>query len=341
MKVALAENGSAWNAFVFAQPQATAFHQFGWAAALKKAAGHKSYFLSAEENGEIKGVLPLCLMEGRLFGRFLVSLPHYLGSVCAVTEEAAEALVNQACALAEELKADSLELRGNTALPAAEKRGLALDQHKASFKIDLTAGEEVIWKNLKKQVRNRIRKGDKAGLTLDRGHHLLNEFWEIFSLNMRAIGSPTFSRQFFGAVLEEFAENAELLVARQDGRPAAAKLLLGFRDTLTMLWGAAAPKAKLEGANYWLTWQALRYALSRNYAVLDMGRSTVDSGPYQYKSYWGGSELRHCWYLYQRARAMKDLRAESPRFRLARKVWRNLPLSLTRAAGPWIARQIP
>lgn len=334
-------NPQSWDDFVAAQPQATVFHRFGWASALAEGAGHRPYFLCAEESGEIVGVLPLCLMESRLFGRFLVSLPHYLGSVCAVNREAADALLQRACALAKELRADSLELRGNEPLAAAQECGLLLDTHKASFLLDLTAGETAIWKNLRKQTRNRIRKGQRAQLQFESGQHLLDEFWRIFSINTRAIGSPTFDRKFFAAVISAFGSDAQFLVARQAGRAVAAKLVLRFRDTLTMLWGGTIPREKSEGANYFLTWETLHYAICSGCRVLDMGRSTVGSGPYQFKAHWGGRELRHHWYLLQAAGGSAELRAENPRFRLIRQVWRKLPLPVTRWLGPWVARQIP
>jgi len=329
-----------WNEFVSARAEATLFHHFAWAEALSRGAGHQPYFLSVKERGEVLGVLPLCLVKSRLFGRFLVSLPHYLGGISAANEQAEELLVERALDLARELSVDSLEIRGNNPLPPAERRGFRLDERKSSFLIDLTAGEEAIWGSLRKQTRNRIRKGQQAGLALEAGDHLLPQFWRVFSANMRAIGSPTFSARFFGAVLEAFGEDAQILLARQNQRPVAAKLVLRFRDTLTLLWGGTAPRDKSEGANYYLTWEAIRYALSCGCRVLDMGRSTVDSGPYFFKSHWGGREIRHRWYLYEHRRSA-ELRAENPRFRLARRLWRRLPLSLTRSLGPWIARQIP
>lgn len=341
VNVDLAKDGKAWEDFINRRPEATGFHRFAWAEALQRAAGHRPYFLQAEEAGEVVGVLPLSLVEGPLFGKFLVSLPHYLGGICAASEVAAEALIGRACELADELQVNALELRGNAPWAAAEKRGMFLDEHKASFLIDLTSGEAALWKGLRKQNRNRIRKGQQANLSVENGAHLLDDFWQIFSLNTRAIGSLTFSRQFFGAVLETFGEKAQLLVARHQGKVVAAKLVLGFRDTLTMLWGGTRPKLKAEGVNYFLTWETLRYALARGYRVLDMGRSTVDSGPYHFKAHWGGEEMRHHWYIYARQGSPETLRAESARFRRARRIWRNLPLSVTRALGPWIARQIP
>jgi FemAB-related protein (PEP-CTERM system-associated) len=341
LEVRITTENKVWNAFVAGCPEATVFHSFNWAAALAKGAGHQPYFLSAMDDGEIVGVLPLCLMQSRLFGRFLVSLPHYLGGICSSRPEATSALLEAACELARKLSVDTLELRGNSALPEAENKGFVLDRHKASYLVDLTPGEAQLWQSLRKQTRNRIRKGQQSGCKFESGHHLLEEFWQIFSANMREIGSPTFAPGFFSSVFDAFGEDAEILLARQGINAVAAKLVLRFRDTLTLLWGAALPQAKSEGANFFLTWEALRYALARGCHVLDQGRSTVGSGPYHFKAHWGGRELVHHWYIYRVSGAVPDMRAESPRFALARKIWQKLPLSATRVLGPWISRQIP
>jgi FemAB-related protein (PEP-CTERM system-associated) len=340
INILITTEDKAWNAFVAGCPEATVFHSFNWAAALAKGAGHRPYFLSALDAGEIVGVLPLCLMQSRLFGKYLVSLPHYLGGVCAVNHAAEAALLEYACKLADELKVNALEIRGNNPLPSTAEH-FNMENYKASFLVDLSAGEEALWKSQRKQTRNRVRKGQQHGLALLSGHDLLEDFWRIFSLNTRAIGSVTFGKEFFNAILQAFGDDVKILAAVQNNTILAAKLTVRFRDTLTMLWGGTTPHEKADGVNYWLTWETLRYALATGCNTLDMGRSTMGSGPYQFKAHWGGKELRHYWYTYPARRAATQLRAESPRFRLARTVWRRLPLSLTRCLGPWIARQIP
>ena len=334
-------NNQLWNSFVLAQPQATLYHHAAWATVLADGASHRPYFLSAFEGADVVRVLPLSLVESKLFGRFLVSLPHYLGGVCAATPQATTALLDYACVLARKLGVDTLELRGNAPLADLEHLPFQLDSRKASFLVDLTPGEEILWTGLRKQNRNRIRKGQQVGLCLELGHQYLTDFWQIFSANTHALGSPTFSQGFFAEILTAFGEDAQILLARQGSRAVAAKLVVKFKGTLTMLWGATLPREKADGTNYFLTWETIRYALAHGCTTLDMGRSTIDSGPYQFKAHWGGQELVHHWYTYQVKGPVAELRAESPRFRLARRTWRKLPLPLTRKLGPWLARQIP
>ena len=48
-----------WDAFVYACPEATFFHRAGWQTIIQRAFGHRTYFLYAEVDGVIQGVLPL------------------------------------------------------------------------------------------------------------------------------------------------------------------------------------------------------------------------------------------------------------------------------------------
>ena len=48
-----------WNAFVRRHPEGTFFHLAEWQQVLAKAFGHRTHYLLAEQDGEIRGVLPL------------------------------------------------------------------------------------------------------------------------------------------------------------------------------------------------------------------------------------------------------------------------------------------
>ena len=100
----------AWDAYVQAAPDATFFHRAGWKTVLERAFGHKTYFLYAEQDGAITGVLPLAAVKSALFGHSLASLPFCVyGGIVADTPEVAAALRQQACELADQLGVGALE----------------------------------------------------------------------------------------------------------------------------------------------------------------------------------------------------------------------------------------
>ena len=103
---------AAWDAYVLAAPAATFFHRAGWQPVLRSAFRHDTYFLKAEREGRIVGVLPLAHVKSFLFGSALTGLPFAVyGGVVADDDEAAAALDAEAQRLARELGVQHLELR--------------------------------------------------------------------------------------------------------------------------------------------------------------------------------------------------------------------------------------
>ena len=62
-----------WDQFVETSNAATFFHRAACKTILERSFGHSTYFLYAEEHGEVQGVLPLVHVRSRLFGNSLVS----------------------------------------------------------------------------------------------------------------------------------------------------------------------------------------------------------------------------------------------------------------------------
>ena len=101
-----------WDEFVMACPTATFFHRAGWQKILRDVFRHDSYFLYAQTDDRIEGVLALAHVNSLLFGNSLVSLPFAVyGGVAAVNEAAGQALEQEAQRLAQQLGVAHLELR--------------------------------------------------------------------------------------------------------------------------------------------------------------------------------------------------------------------------------------
>src|ERR1051326_2034698 len=75
--VSAADDGYAqkWGAFVNAHPAATSYHRWNWKRVIQKSFGWRTYYLAAEQDGRITGILPLVWQKSLLFGNFLTSVP--------------------------------------------------------------------------------------------------------------------------------------------------------------------------------------------------------------------------------------------------------------------------
>jgi hypothetical protein len=88
-------------------------------------------------------------------------------------------------------------------------------------------------------------------------------------------------------------------------------------------------------------WRLVERAIERRSETFDFGRSTVDSGTYEFKKKWGAMPQPVEWKYYVRRGDQADLRLENPKFSLAVRAWRRLPVKLTKVIGPYIVRGIP
>jgi hypothetical protein len=90
-----------------------------------------------------------------------------------------------------------------------------------------------------------------------------------------------------------------------------------------------------------LYWSMLEEACQRQAPCFDFGRSTRDSGTYRFKAQWGAKEVPLYWfYILRPGDEIPDLRPESPKYLLARTLWRRLPLSLACLIGPRIIAKL-
>ena len=150
-----------WDAFVLACPQASFFHRAGWQKVIGDVFGHKTFFLFAEVDGRIEGVLPLAQIKSLLFGHSLVSLPFGVyGGVAAVSEAASSALEAEAERIARTLGVAHLELRH------VDRRHTdwPLQDLYVTFRKPIQPAEEANMLAIPRKQRAMVRKGIKNKL---------------------------------------------------------------------------------------------------------------------------------------------------------------------------------
>src|SRR5579859_5842131 len=99
MRVETCGDGTLWDAYVEASPDACNYHRWVWKRVINDTCGHQPYYLAAANDGVLQGLLPLFSIKSRTFGNSLVSLPFFsYGGVLASTQEARDALLAEAIA---------------------------------------------------------------------------------------------------------------------------------------------------------------------------------------------------------------------------------------------------
>ena len=90
-----------------------------------------------------------------------------------------------------------------------------------------------------------------------------------------------------------------------------------------------------------LYWQALRFGCEQGYRSFDFGRSTVGGPHYRFKAQWGATPVPLSWQYWQPTPGpLPERNPQNPRYQLAIRAWRHLPLPVTRMLGPILAKSL-
>jgi FemAB-related protein (PEP-CTERM system-associated) len=329
---------SAWDAFVLACPQATFFHRAGWQRLVGDIFGHRCFFLYAEREGRIEGVLPLAQVKSLLFGHALVSLPFGVyGGVAAETEAAAQALEDEAQRIAKELGADHLELRHVQPRHSDWPR----QDLYVTFRKEILPEEEANMLAIPRKQRAMVRKGIKNGLQ----SHLdvdAGRFFALYADNVHRHGTPAMPRRYFEALLREFGSDCEVLtVTDAQGTPLSSVVSFYFRDEVLPYYAGDAEAARELAANDFKYWELMRLACARGLKVFDYGRSKQGTGSYAFKKNWGfePTPLTYEYCLYKRDTVPQN-NPSNAKYQLLIKTWRRMPLAWANWLGPFIVRSL-
>jgi FemAB-related protein (PEP-CTERM system-associated) len=335
------EEEPAWDAFVASCQNTSVYHQSAWRHMITALFGHETYYLRAiSTRGGIVGILPLVRLRSRLFGDYLVSMPYFnYGGAIAVSTEIETALMKNACTLASDLGSTHIEFRDTV-----KRNGdWTLWTNKVVMELALPESTEALWARLGSKLRAQIKRPSKADVEVDiGGRDLLPQFYSVFCRNMRDLGTPVYPTAFFASILDVFPKSAFLTVVHLAGKPVAAGFLLGFKDRLEIPWASSLRKHNRLGVNMLLYWEALKSAIDKGYRIFDFGRSTRNSSTYRFKLQWHPTERQLYWYYWLRSgETMPDLTPDNPKYRLAVRLWRELPLAVTNFLGPRIVKNLP
>ena len=303
----------------------------------------------------VVGILPLVHLKHFLFGNSLVSMPFFdLGGILADDEKIEKKLLSEAITLGKELDVSYIELRHIKSLRCISKitststsnmnssLTYITTSHKKRMLLDLPASSELLMKSFKSKLRSQIRKPIKEGLKPKIGGlELLKDFYDVFSTNMRDLGSPVHSRNLIRCVLEEFPESAKIVVVYKDDKPMACSTIIGFKFTLENPWSSALRKWSSLSPNMLLYWSMLEYACDHDFTCFDFGRSSQDEGTYKFKEQWGAKPTPFHWhYISLNGNSIAGKTLEKSKFETAIKFWQKLPVQITKIIGPRIRKHI-
>jgi FemAB-related protein (PEP-CTERM system-associated) len=327
-----------WDDFVLNQPGAHIEHLFAWREIIEEAYRHRSYYLCSRDEGMLTGVLPLFRVKSHLFGDHLISMPFLdYGGILTVDKMSLECLHTAALKLARELGVKDLIYRH------VDPSGLNVSAFRGKVTLikELADTTDELWRALPSERRNRVRKTKKLGLsTRFAGKDELRKFYAIWSANMRDLGSPVHSKKFFELIFDKLGRSARLIFVENDqGRPVASGLTLTFSKTVLLPWVSSRREYFKLYPNNILYWDLMANSVEKGFRFFDFGRSSIDSGTYQFKKRWKADVTLLNWeYVSMSGDEVHFLNQQDESYNTLMSLWKKSPITVTNLIGPKLRR---
>ena len=344
------DTGGDWPRAVDASRHAKLAHAAEWFTIIKRAYGHDPLYLAADSDAGC-AVLPAFVVRRPLVGTIVTSMPFLdSGGPCGAPPAVAALLVERLSAEARRRRARMLELRCADRLPIDVP---PLDS-KVNMALALDGDPGALWRRFDKGVRNQIRKAERSGLSVEVGGPAnLPAFYDTFVERMRDLGSPVHALAFLRAVVDGFGPRARVVLVKKGSAAIGGLVAVAFNDRLTVPWATCLKEHFALCPNMLLYWETIRTACADGFAHFDFGRSTRQSGTYQFKKQWGAQEEPLFWYRIPLAPAgafadrsgsgVRQVSSHSGRGGsrdLLARMWQRLPLSVTRQVGPHLRKYL-
>jgi FemAB-related protein (PEP-CTERM system-associated) len=276
------------------------------------------------------------------------------GGILGDSRKAEERLLSEVVALGRKIGASSIELRQERLLASgndlrvfdggASPNPLLAEvrTNKVRMLLNLPGSSELLMRSFKSKLRSQISKPVKEGLTsVTGGAELLNDFYRVFLVNMRDLGSPVHSMRLMRNVLDEFSQCSRIVAVYKGKEPVAAAFVVGFNQVLRNPWASALRAHASLSPNMLLYLRILEYACDNGYHTFDFGRSTAGEGTYKFKEQWVASPAPLYWhYLSLDGKVPNPEGIGKGNFEKATRYWQKLPLFVTRVIGPSIRKYI-
>jgi serine/alanine adding enzyme len=142
--------------------------------------------------------------------------------------------------------------------------------------VDLTAGEDALWKNLEKPNRNCITRARRENVEISRTNKKddLEAFYKIYNESMDRRNAKKmyyFPREFYDLLFDSLKENISLFVAKHEGEVISASLFIGEENFIHYFLSGTCPETRSLGSNNLLLYGAMLWAKGQGYKTFNLG----------------------------------------------------------------------
>lgn len=345
MRMAEENDQAKWDEYVLSHPDSSPYHFWAWKESVEQAYGHKTFYFLAEEDNHVVGILPLVNIRVPLLINELTALPFCdVGNCLADSLQVQDDLLDKIKDFSETINCRKTSLRGSLKESGSSAGNPYIVQTgKVRMLFVLPASSEALLASFKSKLRSQIRKAEKNGVQFRwTGSDGVESFYAVYSRNMRDLGSPVHSRQWFDSIMTNYEERAQIGLTEYEGKCIGAGLILST-DSLTVIpWASTLREHNRLSPNMLLYWNFLKYSADNGFKVFDFGRSTEGEGTYRFKKQWGAQPVPLLWYSLRNNVRLQDesIPPQSNARNKVAAIWAKIPLSVANVIGPYMRKYI-
>lgn len=331
--------------FLESHPERAVFHAPQWHQFVEDVYGHRCLYWAATVERRILGILPVTVVRHPLAGTKMVALAYQMhsGMPLGTGEEIQEFLIDAALSAARRKQARYLEIRTRGKIEALDRLGFVSPDPELVVTTTPLAGLRL--SQIRRGHRGEVRYASRRGVTVAESNSMddLRQFYRLYLHESRALGVPRPGWSFYRALKENLGESCRLLTATaESGEMLGALLLLDDGINVFARDGAysspAALRLKIGKA---LFWRALEDAAGRGNQSFHFGISWVrNEGLIKWKEGWNGTTRPIYQYSYSFGSRSPTSDSYFSGFRLAKAIWRRLPMPVAERLGHQVTRWI-
>ena len=326
-----------WDEYVIRHDCGSAYHFSAWLVAVSNVYEQEAVFFYAEDEQGIIGVLPAAVIAPPLLPKSICSLPYCdMGHILSDSSDVEKALILHLQEYAKTKGISCIDYRSGlreTHFTKAETSELT--GKKVSMKMPLAPSSTEQMANYKSKLRSQINKSSKNGCTIKLAQDvsLLDDFYAVFSRNMRDLGSPTHKKCWFKHIMLSYQDKVCMGVVYHEGKAIGAGIILCHPTMCSIPWASTIAEYNKLAPNMLLYATLIGYAADSGCTTFDFGRSTLNEGTYRFKKQWGAEPFALDWFELGHAEVDVETKGPSAARRLVEQIWRKLPLPLSTAVG--------
>jgi len=325
--------------YIINHPASSPYHTLKWQEFIFKTFGFKTYNLVVSVQDKIYCFLPLTFIKSFIFGNYFVSIGFAdTGGILSENNSATKFLLDNISNFCKKFKPQFLEIRNSQDLLC---EGLMDKRDKILSYLYLPKTEDELWKSFDPKLRNQIRKALKSNISVSfGGKQIINDFYKVYTRNMRDLGTPQLPFSFFKNLLDIFEEESLVVVLYKDGIPIGGAVGLYYKKTLEVPWASSRRDYFKYCPNNLLYWEILKNSIEKGIEVFSFGRSTINSNTYKFKKQWGTNDLILNYKVLKFNEKDINLSPSNKKYKLFINIWKKLPLFIVKFIGPKISTQL-